>query len=106
MEELEQQLQGVGSEKKKLEAEAKEHREKINELESSLQKTQVELTTQLEDTKIKVRIFQKSQKSYENSILCLQLHRVELERTQLQYSVESANSRHTEEVEALQKSHE
>ena len=54
MEEVEEQLRGVESERKKLEAEAKEHREKINKLESSLQKTQVELTTQLEDTKMKV----------------------------------------------------
>ena len=55
MEEVEQQLQCVESERKKLEAEVKEHNEKMNELESGLQKTQVELTTQLEDTKMKVR---------------------------------------------------
>ena len=38
--------------------------------------------------------------------LHMQLHRVELERTQLQYSVESGSSRHSEELEAVQKSHE
>ena len=54
MEEVEQQLQCVESERKKLEAEAREHNEKMNEVESSLQKTQVELSTQLEDTKMKV----------------------------------------------------
>ena len=57
MEEVERQLQCVESERKKLEAEAKEHHEKINELESNLQKTQVELSTQLEDTKMKVGTF-------------------------------------------------
>ena len=57
MEEVEQQLQCVESERKELEAEARKHNEKVNELESSLQKTQVELTTQLEDIKMKVRTF-------------------------------------------------
>lgn len=59
MEELEGQLQSVENERKKFEAEAREHREKIGELESSHQKTQVELTTQLEDTKMKVRTLSK-----------------------------------------------
>ncbi len=57
MEEFERQLQCVENERRKLEAEAREHNEKMNEVENSLQKTQVELTTQLEDTKMKVRTY-------------------------------------------------
>ena len=53
-EELERQLEAVEGERKKLEAEAKEHREKTSELESSHQKTQLELTSQLEEVKMKV----------------------------------------------------
>ena len=58
MEELERQLQCVDSERQKLEAEAREHRGRISELETSQQKAQVDLTTQIEDTKMKVRSYQ------------------------------------------------
>ena len=55
MEKLEQQLQSVEGERKKLEVEVKEHRDKISELENRHQKVQMELASQLEDTKMKVR---------------------------------------------------
>ena len=58
MEELERQLQCADSERQKLEAKAREHRGRISELETSQQKAQVDLTTQLEDTKMKVRSYQ------------------------------------------------
>ena len=55
-EELEQQLQSVDGERKKLEAEGKEYREKIDKLESSHQKARLELTNQLEELKMKVLV--------------------------------------------------
>ena len=53
--ELEKQLEGVDRERKRVEAEAKEHREMTSELEDRHQKSQVELTNQLEELKMKVQ---------------------------------------------------
>ena len=52
--ELEQQLESIESERKRLEDEAKGHQNTVSELESSHQKAQLELTNQIEELKMKV----------------------------------------------------
>ena len=52
--ELEIKFEAVEGEKSRLEEEAKEHRQKISELEDGHQKNHLELTNQLEELKMKV----------------------------------------------------
>ena len=54
VDELQIKLEAAEGERKKAEVEAKEHREKMSELENGHQKTHLEQTNQLEELKMKV----------------------------------------------------
>ena len=106
--ELQQELQVCEENRGRAEEECRVLRGKVADLEREHQAARLELNSQVDELKLKVRrhlaVWRKE--TVNLFVPLVQLHRVELERDQARQLLEEGKARHSEELKAVQSANE